>query len=154
MEVLEAMKTTPGKSLAKAEGRITACMFKGITLEASKENINKGQFLQAVIDNLSVRLPDSELTELLTPLEPSCWPKDRNSLVLYGEKEIHNLAKHLGVTTRAVKTCEEFVQLIGEKIKQTIAKEIQNAKYFSVIVDSTPDLSHVDHLTYFSFCLS
>uniref|UniRef100_A0A673NLW3 TTF-type domain-containing protein n=1 Tax=Sinocyclocheilus rhinocerous TaxID=307959 RepID=A0A673NLW3_9TELE len=45
-------------------------------------------------------------------------------------------------------TCEEFIQLMGEKIKQTIAKEIQNAKYFSVIVDSTPDLSHVDQLTF------
>lgn len=67
-------------------------MFKDITLEATKENISKGQFLQAVIDNLSVHLPDSELTELLTPLAPSCWPKDCNSLALYGENEIHNLA--------------------------------------------------------------
>uniref|UniRef100_A0A671MPV2 DUF4371 domain-containing protein n=1 Tax=Sinocyclocheilus anshuiensis TaxID=1608454 RepID=A0A671MPV2_9TELE len=45
-------------------------------------------------------------------------------------------------------TCEEFIQLMGEKIKQTIAKEIQNAKYFSVIVDSTLDFSHVDQLTF------
>ncbi|KAF7655413.1 hypothetical protein LDENG_00056280 [Lucifuga dentata] len=47
--------------------------------------------------------------------------------------------------------CEEFIALIGKKIKQTIVSEIQHAKYFSVIVDSTPDLSHVDQLT-FIFC--
>ncbi|KAF7652124.1 hypothetical protein LDENG_00101180 [Lucifuga dentata] len=47
--------------------------------------------------------------------------------------------------------CEEFIALIGKKIQQMIASEIQHAKYFSVIVDSTPDLSHVDQLT-FIFC--
>lgn len=37
---------------------------------------------------------------------------------------------------------------MGEKTKKIIAAEIQKAKHFSVIVDSTPDLSHVDHLTF------
>uniref|UniRef100_A0A8C9YGK0 TTF-type domain-containing protein n=1 Tax=Sander lucioperca TaxID=283035 RepID=A0A8C9YGK0_SANLU len=31
---------------------------------------------------------------------------------------------------------------------QTVADEIREAKYFSVVVDSTPDLSHVDQLTF------
>lgn len=38
--------------------------------------------------------------------------------------------------------------LMDEKIKKTIAAELQHAKYFSVIVDSTPDLSHIDQLTF------
>lgn len=71
------------------------------TRKGHKGEYQKGADLQTVIDNISVRFPDSELTELLTPLKPSCWPKDCNSLVLYGEKEIHDLAKHLGVPTRA-----------------------------------------------------
>lgn len=44
--------------------------------------------------------------------------------------------------------CEEFIQVMGEKTKKVIANEIKEAKYFSVIVDSTPDLSHVDQLTF------
>ena len=40
--------------------------------------------------------------------------------------------------------CEEFVELMGQKTKPVIINELHNAKYFSVIVDSTPDLSHVD----------
>ncbi len=37
---------------------------------------------------------------------------------------------------------------MGEKAKKIIAAEIRQAKHFSVIVDSTPDLSHVDQLTF------
>lgn len=44
--------------------------------------------------------------------------------------------------------CDEFIELMGRKTRQTIMKELRDAKYFSVIVDSTPDLSHVDQLTY------
>lgn len=44
--------------------------------------------------------------------------------------------------------CEEFIDVMGEKTRQTVADEIREAKYFSVIVDSTPDLSHVVQLTF------
>lgn len=44
--------------------------------------------------------------------------------------------------------CEEVIGLMGDKTKREIAEEIQQAKYFSVIIDSTPDLSHVDQLTF------
>ncbi|XP_038156371.1 zinc finger MYM-type protein 1-like [Cyprinodon tularosa] len=44
--------------------------------------------------------------------------------------------------------CEEFIELMGAKTKQAIADELQASKYYSIIVDSTPDLSHVDQLTF------
>ena len=37
---------------------------------------------------------------------------------------------------------------MGGKLKATIGAEIREAKYFSLIVDSTPDLSHTDQLTF------
>lgn len=37
---------------------------------------------------------------------------------------------------------------MGNKVRATIAAEIQQAKQFSVIVDSTPDLSHTDQLAF------
>ena len=43
--------------------------------------------------------------------------------------------------------CEEFIKLIGDKLLSVIIAEIQEAKYFSLSVDSTPDLCHVDQLT-------
>ncbi|XP_046973656.1 zinc finger MYM-type protein 1-like [Vanessa cardui] len=45
-------------------------------------------------------------------------------------------------------TCEEFIRLMGNKVLKTIIMEILTAKYFSLIIDSTPDISHVDQLTY------
>ena len=42
---------------------------------------------------------------------------------------------------------EEIILLIRNKILQQISKEVQFAKYFGVIVDSTPDIAHVDQLT-------
>ncbi|KAL7863371.1 hypothetical protein SRHO_G00123550 [Serrasalmus rhombeus] len=44
--------------------------------------------------------------------------------------------------------CEEFIHLMGQRTKQAIVNEIKESKYFSVIVDSTPDLAHVDQLTF------
>lgn len=79
-----------------------------------------GQCVQII----SVRFPDSELTELLTPLKPSCWPKDRNSLVLYCEKEIHDLAKHLGVPTRAAVEEYRLWKLEGDSLGKTIKRLI------------------------------
>jgi hypothetical protein len=44
-------------------------------------------------------------------------------------------------------TADELVHLMARKVISTICEEIQRAKYFSVSVDSTPDISHVDQLT-------
>ena len=44
--------------------------------------------------------------------------------------------------------CVEFIDMMGEKNRQVIAEDLRDAKYFSVIGDSTPDLSHVDQLTF------
>ena len=54
--------------------------------------------------------------------------------------------------------CEEFITLMGNKILNCIKSEMKEAKYWGIIVDSTPDLSHVDQLSivfryYFNGCV-
>ena len=44
--------------------------------------------------------------------------------------------------------CTEFIALMGQRVQSEIIMQLQNAKYFSLIVDSTPDLSHTDQLTF------
>lgn len=44
--------------------------------------------------------------------------------------------------------CNEFINLMGQQVLKTIVKELKSAKYYSISVDSTPDLSHVDQLTF------
>ena len=43
--------------------------------------------------------------------------------------------------------CEEMIELMGKRVMSVIVAEIQRAKYFSISVDSTPDIMHVDQLT-------
>lgn len=44
-------------------------------------------------------------------------------------------------------TCEEFVQLMGEKVYSEIINRIKMAKYFAISVDSNPDIAHTDQMT-------
>lgn len=100
IEVLTAMKETGGKSFHVAKERIATATFHGVQLVDGKEKINRLQFHQSVVDNLVKRLPDSDLVQLLKPLDKSCWPADRGELVLFGEREVHKLAKLLGEPSR------------------------------------------------------
>lgn len=44
------------------------------------------------------------------------------------------------------KTCDEVIELMAQKVRQVICEELKQSKYYSLIVDSTPDMSHVDQL--------
>ncbi|GFR08181.1 zinc finger MYM-type protein 1 [Trichonephila clavata] len=43
--------------------------------------------------------------------------------------------------------CEELIEILGNKVLKYIVNEIIEAKYFSISVDSPPDISHTDQLT-------
>lgn len=41
----------------------------------------------------------------------------------------------------------EFLEIIAEKVRESILDDIKEAQYFSLIFDSTPDISHSDQMT-------
>ena len=43
--------------------------------------------------------------------------------------------------------CDEFIKIMSAHFLKHIVNELKSAKYFSVIVDSSPNISHVDQLT-------
>uniref|UniRef100_A0AAF5DML3 TTF-type domain-containing protein n=1 Tax=Strongyloides stercoralis TaxID=6248 RepID=A0AAF5DML3_STRER len=45
------------------------------------------------------------------------------------------------------RVCDEFISLMGNEVKKYLVSEVHQAVYYSIIVDSTPDISHVDQLT-------
>uniref|UniRef100_H2YTB8 TTF-type domain-containing protein n=1 Tax=Ciona savignyi TaxID=51511 RepID=H2YTB8_CIOSA len=49
--------------------------------------------------------------------------------------------------------CEELIELMGQKVLCVIIDEIKTAKYFSISVDSTPDIMHVDQLSVIRYVL-
>jgi hypothetical protein len=42
---------------------------------------------------------------------------------------------------------EEVISILASEVKANILSSILNAKYYSIIADSTPDISHIDQLT-------
>lgn len=44
--------------------------------------------------------------------------------------------------------CDIFVGLIGDQIRAEIIQEIKSATYYSITVNFTPDVSHVDQLSF------
>ena len=41
----------------------------------------------------------------------------------------------------------EFIDALGCHVKKTIIHDIKEAKYFALLLDSTPDVSHIDQMT-------
>ena len=61
------------------------------------------------------------------------------------QKRVNKDKRHVSYFSSTV--CEEFIDVIATKVLDIIISEIKQAKYYSVSVDSTSDITNVDHLT-------
>ncbi|XP_012939138.1 52 kDa repressor of the inhibitor of the protein kinase-like [Aplysia californica] len=43
---------------------------------------------------------------------------------------------------------DEFVEVLTAQVRSVIIEEVKEAKYYSMSVDSTPDITHTDQLTF------
>ena len=61
------------------------------------------------------------------------------------QKRVNKGKGHVSYFSSTV--CEEFIDVIATKVLDIIISEIKQAQYYSVSVDSTPDITNVDQLT-------
>jgi len=54
------------------------------------------------------------------------------------DKHIHYLGKNIQ---------NGIIQLLENKIRQKIISAVQNSKYYSIVLDCTPDASHKEQMT-------
>ena len=61
------------------------------------------------------------------------------------QKRVNKGKGHVSYFSSTV--CEEFIDVIATKVLDIFISEIKQAKYYSVSVDSTSDITNVDQLT-------
>ena len=58
-----------------------------------------------------------------------------------GIKEAQNQKRFVSPSSQ-----NEFINLCGREVQNKILDEVRDAKYFSIIVDATPDVSHHEQI--------
>ena len=109
--------------LRRGEAATIALAFRGLPFRGGNEKFgspNNGTFLM--------------LMEFLSSFNP------------FLEEHIRKFGnKGIGSTSYLSKTIyEECLQLLAQKVSAIIVQEVKSGKYYAIIVDSTPDISHVD----------
>ena len=77
------------------------------------------------------------MLELLTQFDP-VLKQHIDTFANKGKGNVNYLSKTI---------CEELIDIMSLKVLTHIITEIKKAKYWGIIVDSTPDVSHVDQLS-------
>ena len=57
------------------------------------------------------------------------------------------LAKKMTLSYLSPMVQNEFIELLANQVRQKIVEEIKEAKYYAILFDSTPDLSHTDQMS-------
>lgn len=78
------------------------------------------------------------LMEFLSEFDPFM----KEHLKKYAEKG----SGHVNYLSKTI--YEEFIEIMAEELRAKIIEELKKAKYYSIIVDSTPDISHIDQLSF------
>lgn len=111
--------------LRRVVATVKSLTSRGLALRGVNEKIgvtNNGNFLMCI--------------ELLAQFDPFLSAH----IARYGEKGSGSTS-YLSSTTY-----EEIIAIMANKVIKAVVKELEKAKYFSLVVDSTPDISHSDQL--------
>lgn len=102
---------------------------QNLAFRGHKENessLNKGNFL--------------ELVEILSRYDPV--------LKEHLMRLKHTTCQHkVSVSYLAPTTQNEFISVLANHLKEMLVVDIKSAKYFGIMFDSTPDISHTDQMS-------
>ena len=64
------------------------------------------------------------------------------------------ISKKMTTTYLSPTIQNELVLLLSNKVKNIILQDVREAKYFAIMCDSTPDISHTDQMTLIVRCVT
>lgn len=89
-------------------------------------SLNKGNFL--------------EMVEMLSKYDPML--KDHLMRLKQSTCKLKASISYLAQNTQ-----NEFINVLANHVKELLVTDIKSAKYFGIIFDSTPDISHTDQMS-------
>ena len=111
-----------------------------VTLFLSKQNLAfRGHFEN---ENSSNRGNFLEIIHLIAKYDP-VLSNHLSEMKRSNEQKAHK--KH-SVSYLSPSTQNEFISVLAEEVRGHLVKEIIEAKYYGIMFDSTPDISHVDQM--------
>ena len=75
------------------------------------------------------------------------FENDRSAIMLREHLTRIRMAPNITVTYLSPKIQNELIELLARHVKQKIVNNIKEAKYYSMLFDYTPDISHTDQMT-------
>ena len=120
---------------------------KGYWREVLKRVVSTVKFL--AVRGLAFRGSDEKFYSLSNGNFPGCleWLAEYDPFLAAHTERYGNSGRGIASYISS-KTCDELIRLISSHVMKIILGELKIAKYFSIRVDSTPDITHVDQLTF------
>lgn len=125
MSLLEAERKRWRNVLARLLAITQSLAERNLAFRGSSDKLDQpdnGHFLKEV--------------ELLAKFNPVM--ENHVSKVKDGDAHTHYLGKG---------TQNEFIQIVSENILDAIVNQIKKSKYFSIILDCTPDINHLEQMS-------
>ncbi|CAG5022550.1 unnamed protein product [Parnassius apollo] len=144
---LYSIKTDNGANMLSMVKKIDERVREAPEIFESLEDetdVDDTDYYQNLIDNLQFDLVSSEIIPKVTAVR--CAAHTLQLAVRDALNEHVDLLDQWNVSYSSKTNCEELIELMSQEVRSVILAERRVAGYFSLSVDSTPDLSHIDQL--------
>jgi hypothetical protein len=166
-QMLKSLKAVDGLSMAQVKSDLDSNgAYHGLVITHTEDEQHsfaqlRGQFIQALLDNLSSRFPAKEMLDAGAALNPASWPDNEDEKIFFGDKEVMKLAEVCHIDKREavsdfrlyknnIKLVNSALSSLFQRVKLLPISSAECERGFSCMnMNNTPDRNR---LTVTSLC--